>query len=167
MAHIMTSRGFMEFRQHIIYDGMKRQNDAIAFENLTILARYLDRAGLNWGPAFGTLIGIVRNDGFLPWAQGLDLYFLKEDEERFKDVLWKLKDEGFELVKYERRGFYTLQRKGEYSNFFVFRKISPDIRHSGGRDFIHEKYIRKTVKWNFPCSNSPGQPKTVPLSHGN
>jgi glycerol-3-phosphate cytidylyltransferase len=149
MAHIMTSRGFMDFRQHIIYDGMKRQDDTIAFENLTILARYLDRSGLNWGPAFGTLIGIVRNDAFLPWAQGLDLYFLKEDEERFKDLLWKLKDEGFDLVKYERRGFYTLQRKGEYSNFFVFRKISPEIRHSGGRDFIHEKYIRKTVKWNF------------------
>lgn len=153
MAHIMTSRGFMDFRQHIIYDGMKRQDDTIAFENLTILARYLDRSGLNWGPAFGTLIGIVRNDAFLPWAQGLDLYFLKEDEERFKDLLWKLKDEGFDLVKYERRGFYTLQRKGEYSNFFVFRKISPEIRHSGGRDFIHEKYIRKTVKWNFKGIN--------------
>lgn len=149
MAYIKTSRGMMEFKQHIIYDGMKRQNDTIAFDNLTILARYLDRSGLNWGPAFGTLIGIVRNDGFLPWAQGLDLYFLKEDEERFKDLLWKLKDEGFELVKYERRGLYTLQRKGEYSNFYVFRKISPDIRHSGGRDFIHEKYIQKTVNWNF------------------
>ena len=149
MAHIKTSRGFMEFRQHIIYDGMKRQNDTIAFENLTILARFLDRANLNWGPAFGTLIGIVRNDTFLSWAQGLDLYFLKEDEERFKDLLWKLKDEGFELVKYERRGLYTLQRKGEYSNFYVFRKISPEIRHSGGRDFIHEKYIQNTVKWSF------------------
>ena len=153
MAYIKTSRGFMEFSQHIIYDGMKRQDDTIALENLAILTRYLDSSGLNWGPAFGTLIGIVRNDGFLPWAQWLDFYFLKEDEERFKDLLWKLKDEGFELVKYERRGLYTLQRKGEYSNFYVFRKISPDIRHSGGRDFIHEKYIQKTVKWNFKGIN--------------
>jgi glycerol-3-phosphate cytidylyltransferase len=149
MANIKTSKGLLDFKQHIIYDGMKRQDNEMAFENLTILARYLDSAGLNWGPAFGTLIGIVRNDGFLPWAQGLDLYFLKEDEERFKDLLWKLKDDGFKLVKYERRGFYTLMRKGEFSNFYVFRKISPDIRHSGGRDFIHEKYIQNTVKWDF------------------
>ena len=149
MTYIKTSRGFMKFSQHIIYDGMKRQNDTIALENLAILTRYLDSSGLNWGPAFGTLIGIVRNDSFLPWAQWLDFYFLKEDEERFKDLLWKLKDEGFELVKYERRGLYTLQRKCEYSNFYVFRKISPDIRHSGGRDFIHEKFIQKTIKWNF------------------
>lgn len=149
MTYIKTSRGFMKFSQHIIYDGMKRQNDTIALENLAILTRYLDSSGLNWGPAFGTLIGIVRNDSFLPWAQWLDFYFLKEDEERFKDLLWKLKDEGFELVKYERRGLYTLQRKCEYSNFYVFRKISPDLRHSGGRDFIHEKFIQKTIKWNF------------------
>lgn len=149
MARIKTSRGIIEFKQHIIYDGMKRLNDVVAIENFRILALHFDRIGLNWGPVFGTLIGIVRNDNFLPWAQSLDLYFLKEDEERFKDLLWKLMDEGFEIVKYERRGLYTLQRKGEFTNFFVFRKISPDIRHSGGQDFIHEKYIQKTVKWNF------------------
>lgn len=139
----------MEFKQHIIYDGMKRQNDAVALENLKILSRHFDGIDINWGPAFGTLIGIVRNDGFLRWAQGLDLYFLKEDEERFKDLLWKVKEDDFELVRYERRGLYTLQRKGEYTNFYVFRKISSGIRHSGGRDFIHEKYIQKTVKWSF------------------
>ena len=150
MAHIKTSRGLIEFRQHIIYnDGTKRLNDIVAIENLRIIAQYFNKTGLNWGPAFGTLIGIVRNDCLLPWMQGIDLYFLKEDEERFKDLLWKLREEGFELVKYERRGLYTLQRKGEYSNFFVFRKISPDIRHSGGRDFIHEKYIQNTTDWTF------------------
>ena len=114
MAQIKTSRGLLEFKQHIIYDGLKRQDNEIALENLQLLSIQLDRVGLNWGPAFGTLIGIVRNDDFLPWAQGLDLYFLKEDEERFKDLLWKLKDDGFELVKYERRGLYTIERKGEY-----------------------------------------------------
>lgn len=149
MAHIKTSRGFIEFKQHIIYDGMKRQDDVVSFENLCILSKHINRLGLNMGPAFGTLIGIVRNDGFLPWAQGLDLYVLKEDEERFKDLLWTLMNEGFELVRYERRGLYTLQRKENYSNFYVLRKISPEIRHSGGRDFIHEKYVQKTVKWSF------------------
>ena len=123
MAHIKTSRGLIEFRQHFIYDGMKCQDEGVALENLRILAHHLDKIDLNWGPAFGTLIGIVRSDGFLPWAQAIDLYVLKEDEERLKDLLWKLKDEGFELVKYERRGLYTLLRKGEYTNIYVFRKI--------------------------------------------
>ena len=138
---------------------MKRQDDEVSLENLSILAHHINSLGLNSGPAFGTLIGIVRNDGFLPWAQGLDIYILKEDEERFKDLLWTLIDEGFDLVKYERRGLYTLQRKGEYTNVYIFRKISPDIRHSGGRDFIHEKYLQKTVKWDFKGIelNVPGE----------
>ncbi len=149
MARVKTSNGIYEFRQHIIYDGMKRLNGAISFQNLEVLARRLDRNGQNWGPAFGTLLGIVRSNDFLPWAQGLDLYILKENEEGFKDLLWDLRSDGFSLIRYERRGLYTLLRNGEYTNIYVFRKISPDIRHSGGRDFIHEKYIVETVKWDF------------------
>ena len=70
-------------------------------ENLNILSVYLDKIDINWGPAFGTLIGIVRNDDFLPWSPCFDLYILKEDEERFKDVLWLLKEIGFNLVRYD------------------------------------------------------------------
>jgi hypothetical protein len=40
MAHIKTSRGLIEFKQHIIYDGMKRQDDEVALENLKILAHH-------------------------------------------------------------------------------------------------------------------------------
>ena len=68
----------MEFKQHIIYDGMKRQNDAVALENLKILSRHFDGIDINWGPAFGTLIGIVRNDGF-PFKQMVQKKKTKKD----------------------------------------------------------------------------------------
>lgn len=118
-------------------------------DNLQVLSLYLDKIDINWGPAFGTLIGIIRNDDFQPWKPAFDLYILKEDEERFKDVLWLLYNVGFQLVRYERRGLYILSRKGEYINVFVLAKISSDIRHTGGTFYIHEKYLQNTVKWNF------------------
>ena len=59
------------------------------------------------------------------------LYILKEDEERFKDVLWLLNEVGFHLVRYERRGLYYIERNGEYFKIFVLHKISTDIRHTG------------------------------------
>ncbi len=121
----------------------------IMTENLQILSVYLDKINLNWGPAFGTLIGIVRNNDFQPWKPLFDIYILKEDEERFKDVLWLLKDEGFELVRHERCGLYYLRRNFEYIKVFVLHKISSDVRHTGGSDFIHEKYLQNTVKWDF------------------
>lgn len=149
MAYIKTSKGDMEYQYHIpkFYGRVldKKKN----LENLRIISVYLDKIGINWGPAFGTLIGIVRNNDFLPWAEHIDLYILKEDEERFKDVLWLMSESGFKLTRYERRGFYVIERDNESTCIYVLRKISYDIRHTGGRDFIHERYLQNMTKWDF------------------
>lgn len=154
MACIKTSRGFLDYKSHLLYFGNKVINKSNMLDNLKILSSYLDKVGINWGPAFGTLIGIIRNDDFLPWNPAFDAYILREDEERFKDVLWPLiDDEDFELVRYERRGLYFIRRNDEYVKVFVLHKISSDVRHTGGSDFIHEKYLQNTIKWNFKGIN--------------
>lgn len=149
MAKIKTSKGFLEYDSHLLYFGNKVIDKDKMVENLQILSAYLDKIDINWGPAFGTLIGVVRNNTFQPWKPVFDIYILKEDEERFKDAIWLLKDEGFELVRYERRGLYYLRREYEYIKVFVLHKICSDVRHTGGSDFIHEKYLQNTVKWDF------------------
>ena len=149
MAYIKTSKGVLEYEKHLLHFGNKVMNKEVMLDNLHVLALYLDKIDINWGPAFGTLIGIVRNEDFQPWKPIFDIYILKEDEERFKDILWLLKEVGFELVRYERRGLYYLCRNDEYIKIFVLHKISSDVRHTGGADFIHEKYLQNTVKWDF------------------
>lgn len=149
MALIKTSRGYFQYKSHLLYLGDHKANANILMENLRILAQDLDKIDINWGPAFGTLIGIVRNDSLLSWASVFNIYILKEDEERFKDLLWELEEHGFNLVRYERRGLYFLEKNGEYFKIFVLHKISPDVRHTGGTDFIHEKYIQHTLKWDY------------------
>ena len=149
MAHIKTSKGNLEYKSHLLDFGLKVIEPSKMLDNLHILALFLDKIGINWGPAFGTLIGIVRNDDFQPWKPVFDIYILKEDEERFKDILWLLKDVGFELVRYERRGRYYLVRNEEYIKFFVLTKVCSDVRHTGSTDFIHEKYLQNTIKWDF------------------
>ena len=42
-----------------------------------------------------------------------------------------------------------MKRKEEYVKVFVLHKISSDVRHTGGSDFIHEKYLQNTIKWDF------------------
>ena len=145
MAQIKTSKGLLPYKSHLLYCGTKRMNKVVMLENLRLLAAYLDKIDLNWGPAFGSLIGIVRNDDFQPWKPLFDIYILKEDEERFKDVLWLMMDDGFQLVRHERRGLYVLMRREEYIKVFVLHKISSDVRHTSGSDFIHEQNIQKTV----------------------
>lgn len=149
MSRIKTSKGFLEYESHLLHFGDKVMNKELMLDNLRVLALYMDKIDINWGPAFGTLIGIVRNDDFQPWKPLFDIYILKEDEERFKDILWLMMEVGFKLVRYERRGLYMLERNDEYIKVFVLPKISSNVRHTGGSDFIHEKYLRNTVKWNF------------------
>ena len=149
MANLKTSKGFLEYNNHLLYFGNKVINKEVMLDNLRVLAVYLDKIGINWGPAFGSLIGVVRNDDFQPWKPIFDIYILKEDEERFKDVLWLLIDEGFKLVRYERRGFYFLERNGEFLKFYVLAKISSDVRHTAGAFYIHDKYLQNTVRWDF------------------
>ncbi len=149
MAKIKTSKGFFEYDSHLLYFGDKVINKERMLDNLQALSLCLNKIDINWGPAFGTLIGIVRNDDFQPWKPVFDIYILKEDEERFKDVLWLLTEVGFKLVRYERRGLYIIERNDEYIKIFVLHKICSDVRHTGGSDFIHEKYLQNTVKWNF------------------
>ena len=149
MAKIKTSKGFLEYKSHLLHFGDKVINKDVMLENLHVFSIYLDKIDINWGPAFGTLIGIVRNDDFQPWKPVFDIYILKEDEERFKDILWLLIEADFKLVRHERRGLYYLERNGEYFKIFVLHKISSDVRHTGGSDFIHEKYLQNTVKWDF------------------
>lgn len=149
MARIKTSKRYLEYDRHLLDFGNKTLKPRPMLENLQILSLYLDKIDINWGPAFGTLIGVVRNEDFQPWKPVFDIYILKEDEEQFKDILWLLKEVGFELVRYERRGRYYLVRNGEYIKVFVLTKVCSDVRHTGSSDFIHEKYIQNTVKWNF------------------
>lgn len=149
MARIKTSKGYLDYNSHMLYFGGKVMKKDVVLDNLHVLSLYLDKIDINWGPAFGTLIGIIRNDELQPWKPVFDIYILKEDEERFKDILWLLMEVGFKLVRYERKGRYYLERNGEFFKIFVLHKISTEVRHTGSFDFIHEKYIQNTVKWDF------------------
>ena len=149
MARLKTSKGYLLYQRHILDFGHKVINKEVMLDNLRVLALYLDKIDINWGPAFGTLIGIVRNDDFQPWKPVFDIYILKEDEERFKDVLWSLSEVGFTLVRHERRGRYYLVRNDEFIKVFVLTKVCAEVRHTGSSDYIHEKYLQNTVKWDF------------------
>ena len=65
MASIKTSKGLFNYKQHLLYFGDKTISKEQMIENLKIFSVYLDKININWGPAFGTLIGVVRNDDFL------------------------------------------------------------------------------------------------------
>lgn len=148
MSHIKTLKGKFHYNRKTLYLGVKQIDKAVALENFKIVNKIFKDADLRWYPAFGTLLGIVREHDFIEWDEDIDLYILEEDEEKFRCTLWNLKEEGFELVRYERRGLYSIMRNGDYIDFYVLKKISNNLRHSNV-SFIFEKYLNDVTTIDF------------------
>lgn len=149
MASIKTQRGELRYTPKSLYVGIKQIDKVKALENLRLLDILLKSKEITWGPIFGTLLGIVRDNDFITWDEDIDLYILKEQEDMFRNVLWDLSDNGFSLIRYERRGLYSIMRNGEYIDFYVLAKIQENLRETGGGGYVFEKYIRDTIPYNF------------------
>lgn len=152
---IKTPKGKFRYHKQFLYVGIKKIDREIAFGNLKEIVPLLDGLGIKFGPIFGTLLGIIRENNFIEWDEDIDCYILKEQEDLFRSSLWDFQRAGFELVRYDKRGLFSLMKNGEYIDFYVLRSISPDVRHTGGADFLFEKYIQDTITYDF---------KGIPLS---
>lgn len=149
MDHIKTPRGNIYFKQKILFPGCHVIDRGIAFENLKLIDQVLSSLSIHWGVAFGTMLGIVRDDDFIEWDEDTDLYILEEEEIEFRNAMWKFFDVGFELIRYERAGLYSIRRKGEYVDFYVLRKTSEELRYTLDGCFVFEKYIKERKPINF------------------
>lgn len=149
MPNIKTSKGCIKFKQHLLFPGCHVIDRNIAFENLQLISEVLSKDSLFWQVCWGTLIGIVRDHDFIEWDEDIDIVILAEDENRFKELLWDFKERGFELIRHERGGLYSISRKGEYTDFYVIRKASNEIRYTIDGGYLLEEQIRDTIDIDF------------------
>ena len=149
MSYIKTSKGQLKFKQKLLFPGCHIINRDIAFENLVILNKILCNYNLFWEVAWGTLLGIVRDNDFIKWDEDVDIVILEEDEDLFRDILWDLKDYGYDLIRYERGGLYSISRNGEYTDFYVLKKASNEIRYTLDGGYIIEKHIKESINIDF------------------
>ncbi|MBQ6773426.1 MAG: LicD family protein [Synergistaceae bacterium] len=66
------------------------------------------KANIRYFAAFGTLIGAVREHGFIPWDDDADLFMLREDYERFCKVFNDYPDSRFFLDNVDTDEFFFL-----------------------------------------------------------
>lgn len=150
MASIKTPCGSMHYKPKNLYLGIKQIDRDVAFENLKVVVRVLHDAGIKVSPAYGTLLGIIRENNFIEWDEDIDLFILSEDKEKLLNAFWRMREEGLELVRVERCDhLYSVMRKGEYIDFYIMDSISPEIRTGYGNLFMFEKYLTDLIDWDF------------------
>lgn len=150
MAFIKTTKGRLYYKPVELYLGLKKINKEISKVNLKLIKKYFDENDLYFVLGFGTLLGAIRDNDFIEHDEDIDLFILEEDEDKLKNLLWNIKDIGFELIRYDKRGLYTVMKDGEYIDFYVFRKYKKykGIVHSGS-DYILEYFLTDTINYNF------------------
>lgn len=150
MNYIKTTKGRFPYKKKFIYLGIKRIDKEVSFENLKDIISVMNSHKVRVSPACGTLLGIIREGDFIDWDEDIDLNILMEDIDKFKDCLWDLKDKGFHLFRYDRCGhLYSVTRNGEFVDFYIMEKISPEIRTNMGPDFVLDKHLVNLRDWNF------------------
>ena len=50
------------------------------------VSKFCDDNGINYFIAYGTLIGVVRHKGFIPWDDDIDIYMPRDDYNRFIEL---------------------------------------------------------------------------------
>ena len=77
------------------------------FEMLKYVKQVCDSHGLRYYLAYGTLLGAVRHQGFIPWDDDTDVHMPREDYVKFVEILQKEPHPYYQLIARETTPEYT------------------------------------------------------------
>lgn len=75
-----------ETREGFYIEPMMKSAWAGQLEVLDSIARICNRHNIRWFADWGTLLGAVRHQGFVPWDDDIDICMLRKDYEKFLEV---------------------------------------------------------------------------------
>ncbi len=75
-----------EVREGFTVDTTMKSCWAAQMEVLREISEICERHNLQWFCAYGTLLGAVRHQGFIPWDDDMDIWMLREDYTKFIQV---------------------------------------------------------------------------------
>lgn len=157
MPVINTPKGKYRYKVKALYQGIKRIDKKIAFENLRLFKQLCDKHGYDFFLAYGTLLGAVRDKDFIDHDEDIDLGALFEDKDILLSMLFELRENGFEVIRWNDRGLMSLIRKGEYIDIYMFKPLTRKLYAVCGAPFPKEfldnqaKLMFKGLDFNVPA----------------
>lgn len=166
---IETPQGIYKYKFVPIFLGYKQIDKAKAKENLLLLKSILDKHHIMFMLAYGTVLGAIREHDFITHDEDIDLIVLMKDRDRFYNLLYVLRDNGFEVIRHENRGFLSIMRNGEYTDFYFFKDYpehpgymlccqdlyykddleNPELIDFLGTKFCVPRYPEKYLRYNY------------------
>ena len=126
-----------------------------SFVILKKIKEIFDKNGWKYYLAYGTLLGAIRHNGFIPWDDDIDIWVPRDDYEKFLDYCKKNQSElkPFQLIHYStNKGYvYTISRFSDSRFLIDYDNVNDyglglfvDIYPLDGLN-INDKKIRKKI----------------------
>lgn len=84
-----------EVREGFYIDATMKTVWAAELEVLQRVAEVCDKYNMKWYAAYGTLLGAIRHEGFVPWDDDMDIWVMRKDYNKLMEILPKELPEGY------------------------------------------------------------------------
>lgn len=148
IKEIFTKNGIIKFEEKIPVNGTKTLNIEKATSNLLDTKKVLDSYSIKFGLIYGTLLGAVREKGFIKHDEDIDLFVLEEERDNLLSSLHKLLEEDFEIIRYNDK-LLSITRNNEYIDFYFFKKSKFFYRKCDVGLTVKAKYLERTIDFPF------------------
>lgn len=139
----------LEIKKLLPATGQLRLRQEICFQILRIVSRIAKKNGISFWLDYGTLLGAVRHQGFVPWDDDLDISMMMSDYVRFGDVLREqLPDELLLIEKTDLTGWdigimrIMEKSSGSYVDMYPYELIQGALNNSGRPTQWESKWLQ-------------------------
>lgn len=141
MAEILVNGKPWHYEATSYYDTNVFEHED-AKEMFLMLSKILNEKKILFMPMFGTLLGFIRDHGFIKNDYDIDIMIHEEDCERVINLIPEFHEQGIEITRTSEPWVYTFKYKSAYCDIYTIRKpVWPyNIRYCR----IVENYIQKS-----------------------
>lgn len=145
---INTPNGVYKYTMVPLFAGVKIIDKKISKRNFEIFYDFLAKYEIKVFLAYGTMLGAAREHDFIEHDEDIDLGMSEEYKTKLFSALFKLRNIGFEVCRYDRRGVISFMKEGEYIDIYIFRKGSEGVVECG-QEIMPECFLNDLAPFEF------------------
>ena len=145
---IKTPVGAYKYSMIPLFAGIKIIDKEISKRNLIDFYDFLIKEDIKVFLAYGTMLGAAREHDFIAHDEDIDLGMSAEYKTKLFALLFKLRELGFEVCRYDRRGVISFIKDGEYIDIYIFQPESEGIIVCG-QEIMPEHFLHNLKPFEF------------------
>lgn len=108
------------YKPVLLYLGKKKINIPIAKKNLQLFNTIMKKLNIPFVLVYGTLLGAIRDNGFIVHDEDVDIAINYEYFIVFVKHIHCFNGKGFQIARYDERGFISIIKDEEYIDLYFF-----------------------------------------------